>query len=124
MLPDLDAIPAVFNYPLFIQLHHELFHAPIYGVMLGIISAFVFEYFWKMKKLPVFSITALSFSLHGVVDVFFTNWYVKLLWPISSIKFSYPVLVGYNFLLAVVVYSLAVVQLWSSDLLKTLDNIS
>ena len=82
------------------------------------------EYLFKMKKLHVFSVTAFSFSLHAIADVFFTNWYVKLLWPISSIKFTYPVLMSYNLHLALVVYALAVMQFWSSDLLKALDNIS
>ena len=34
--------------------------------------------------------------------MFFTNWYVKLLWPFSQEKFSYPIFLNFNFVLALV----------------------
>lgn len=123
MLPDLDGIPILYDRALYYRVHHELFHPPVYGVLLGVIAVYAFEHFFKMKKLPVFSVTAFSFSLHAIADVVFTNWYVKLLWPISSYKFTYPVLLDYSPHLVFVVYSLLVLHLLFSDLKGILTRI-
>ena len=110
-LPDLDGIPVLYDYVLFHRVHHELFHPPIYGVILGVLGAYCLSFMYGMRKRSVFLVVAFSFASHSFVDVFFTDWYVKLLWPLSSFKFSYPYFVAYYHQLFWVISALAVIRL-------------
>ncbi|MFH1588529.1 MAG: metal-dependent hydrolase [Candidatus Diapherotrites archaeon] len=91
MLPDLDGLPIFFDMNLYYQIHHELFHAPIYGLILGILIALILGKYFKLNKLNSFLAFAGGFALHGLTDVLFTYWPVKLLWPLSNEQFSFPI---------------------------------
>ena len=104
MLPDLDGLAILFNMDLYYALHHELLHAPVYGLVFGAIAAVLMSKFFNLNRkqsFVCFLVFALAFALHAIVDVFFTNWPVKLLWPFSQQEFSYPLLAGYNWLLVI-----------------------
>lgn len=111
MLPDLDGTPVLFDRELYYQIHHELFHAPIYGALLGIPVALILEKYFGMEKKKSFLVFAVSFALHPITDVFFTNWPVKLLWPFSQEQFSNPLFMNYNVLLAATLSTLLLVQI-------------
>ncbi|MEK6958560.1 MAG: metal-dependent hydrolase [archaeon] len=103
-LPDLDGIFIFFNQDLYYALHHELFHPPIYGIALGLIIAFIAWKFFKLDKKQVFVAFAGGFIFHSIIDILFTAWPVKLLWPLSAQEFSYPIFANYigNAALAIV----------------------
>ena len=103
MLPDLDGIPILFDMDLYYAIHHELFHPPIYGILLGIIAAFALYRFFRMPKLPTFFAVAAGFILHPVFDIFFTNWGVKMLWPFSDEKHLFSYFIGYNWALVLAI---------------------
>lgn len=100
MLPDLDGVPVLFDLELFYRVHHELFHPPIYGILLAVPAAMILGRFFEVNPLKSFAVFAFSFALHPVTDVLFTDWPVRLLWPFSQEEFIYPVFVQYNFVLA------------------------
>jgi len=100
MLPDLDGIPLLFDMNLYRVLHRELFHQPIYGLILGIPIALIFGKYYGMDRKKTFAVFSGSFILHSVTDVLFTDWPVKLLWPFSQQQFVIPVFYDYNWLLA------------------------
>ncbi len=118
-LPDLDGIPILFDMELFYAIHHELFHPPIYGIILAIPVALVLGHFFKMDKVKTFAVFAASFILHPLTDVLFTNWPVKLLWPFSEEQFLYPIFIEYNAHLAAIVMLLLFVQLIKFNSEKT-----
>jgi len=103
MLPDLDAIPILWDINLYYEIHHEWFHAPVYGILIGIPAALLAEKYFKMDKIKTFAVFAFSFIFHGITDVFTTAWPVKLLWPFSQEKFVFPVLNQYDFETALIV---------------------
>jgi len=104
MLPDLDGIGLFFDMNLYYEFHHELFHAPVYGIILGIIFALILDKFFKLDKIKVFAVVSFSFISHSVVDVFFTAWPVRLFWPFYSQNISFPFLIEFNLLLAGIVF--------------------
>jgi len=108
MLPDLDGLPLFFDMNLYYQVHHELFHAPIYGVLLAVPVALILGKYWKLDRKITAVVFAGSFALHSVTDVFFTSWPVKLFWPLTNQEFSYPILREYNWLLSIAVLVAAV----------------
>ena len=112
VLPDLDGIPILFDLNLFYLIHHELFHQPIYGIILAIPVVFIAAKYFKMDKLKTAVLFAGGFALHGLTDVLFTNWPVKLLWPFSSEQFSSPMFIEYNFLLAASLTLLLILQFY------------
>lgn len=112
MLPDLDGIGLFFDMNLYFEFHHELFHAPVYGLILGIIFALLLSKRFDLDKTKSFAVVFFSFALHSVTDVFFTFWPVKLLWPFSSHQFSYPFLIEFNWLLAGIVFIAFLVQVF------------
>ncbi len=99
MLPDIDGFPILWDMELFYAIHHELLHPLIYGIVLGIPAALLLNYFFKIDKAKSLLVFATAFMLHPVFDVFFTNWPVKLFWPLYNEQFSYPFFIDYNLLL-------------------------
>ncbi|MBU2476701.1 metal-dependent hydrolase [Candidatus Micrarchaeota archaeon] len=112
MLPDLDGIGLFFDLNLYYEFHHELFHQPAYGIILGVIFALILSERFKLDKLKSFTVISFSFILHSVTDVFFTAWPVKLFWPFSSQNFSYPFLIEFNWLLALIVFAVFIIQVF------------
>ena len=119
MLPDLDGIPLLFDMNLYYQLHHELFHAPIYGLLLAIPIAILLSKYFGMNRNKAAIVFAAAFISHPLTDVLFTNWPVKLLWPISSQQFSYSIFINYNWLLATAITIALIIHLALSKLQKT-----
>ena len=111
MLPDLDGIPLLFDLALYYRVHHELFHPPIYGIILALPAALILGKYFKMNRFHTFLVFSASFILHPLADVLFTNWPVKLLWPFSSEQFIYPVFIGYNLHLAAFAMALLLLQI-------------
>lgn len=103
MFPDLDGLPILFDMNLYYQLHHELLHAPIIGFVIALPIALAINYFYKIKFWKVYLAFSFGYLLHSITDVFFTNWYVKLLLPFSQEKFSYPIFFDLNFILAIII---------------------
>lgn len=91
MFLDLDGIPIFFNTNLYYQIHHELLHAPIIGFVIALPVALIVKRLYGIKFWKSYLAFSLAYTLHSIIDVFFTNWYVKLLWPFSGEKFSHPV---------------------------------
>ena len=111
MLPDLDGIGLLFNLSMFYAFHHELLHAPVYGLVFAVPAGLVMRKIFKESFAKSALVFAASFISHPLIDIFFTAWPVKLLWPFSSEQFSCPVLVDYNWLLAGVVFLAASAQI-------------
>lgn len=99
VMPDLDGIPVLFDLGLFYAIHHELLHPLIYSLLFAPPAAFIMRWLFQIPKIKSFAVFALSYALHPLADVLFTNWPVKLLWPFSSEQFSYPMFIEYNGLL-------------------------
>lgn len=116
MLPDLDGVPLLFDMNLYYQLHHELLHAPIYGVLLAIPVALLLSKYFGMSRNKTALVFASAFMAHSITDVFFTNWPVKILWPISAQQFSYPIFISYNWFLALAVVIALITQFILSKL--------
>ena len=110
MLPDLDGLPILFDVDLYYSVHHELFHEPIYGLLLAIPVAVILAKYFNIGGKKSFLVFSGSFILHSITDVLFTNWPVKLLWPFFGKGFSCPFLMDLNFGLAVLVYFAVVLQ--------------
>ena len=110
MLPDLDGIPILYDMDLYYKIHHELFHPPIYGILLAVPGAIILNKYFQMNKTKAFLVFAASFILHPITDVLFTNWPVKLLWPFSQEQYSYPIFIEYNILLVLFMLFLLIVQ--------------
>ncbi|MBI4210719.1 MAG: metal-dependent hydrolase [Candidatus Diapherotrites archaeon] len=100
MMPDLDGIPVLFDRELFYALHHELLNPLIYAVLFGLVFALALSRFAKMDFKKSFAVFAASYALHPLTDAVFTDWPVKLLWPLSNTQYSWPVLLDYNAALA------------------------
>lgn len=100
VFPDLDGIPILFDVNLYNQLHRELLHAPIIGFVIALPTALIIKRLYGIKIWKSYLAFSLAYSLHAVTDVFFTKLYVKLLSPFSQEKFSYPIFVNFNLLLA------------------------
>ena len=64
-----------------------------------------------MNAKKAFAVFAAGYLLHPLADVFFTDWPVKLFWPLSNQQFSYPVLFDYNLHLALLAVLATVVHL-------------
>jgi len=95
-IPDLDGVPILFDLNLYRQLHHVLLHPPVYGLVFGAIVAFAL---WKMYLMDwklVLAAFFAGYALHSITDLFFTDWPIRMLWPLSEQQFSYPVLMQYN----------------------------
>lgn len=126
IMPDLDGIPILFDLDLYYKIHHEFFHPPIFGVALALPAAFFSNRFLGLKKFSSAIAFALGFVLHSITDVLFTDWPVKLLWPLSSQQFSYPIFVKYNFGLAfflAAIFFIHLATIWKEDTNKlTQDN--
>ncbi|HPM85830.1 MAG: metal-dependent hydrolase [Candidatus ainarchaeum sp.] len=103
MFPDLDGIPILFDTNLYYQIHHELLHPPFIGFVIALPVALIVKKLYGIKIWKTYLAFSLGYLLHSLVDVFFTNWYVKLLWPFSQEKFSYPIFLNLNFVLAFLV---------------------
>jgi len=103
MFPDLDGLHIFFDMNLYRIYHHELLHAPIWGFIIAIPIAILAKKFYGIKMWKSYLAFSLGFLLHGLTDVHFTNWYVKLLSPFSQEKFSNPIFYDYHFLLALLI---------------------
>jgi membrane-bound metal-dependent hydrolase YbcI (DUF457 family) len=101
MFPDLDGAPILFNTDLYYQLHHELLHAPGLGFVIALPVSLIAKRLYGIKFWKSYLAFSLAYLLHSITDVFFTNWYVKLLWPFSQEKFSYPIFLNFNFVLGI-----------------------
>lgn len=110
MAPDLDGIPLLFNMGLYRALHRELFHQPVWGLVLAIpVALFLHKYYgMDVKKSAV--VFAIAFISHPVTDLFFTGWPIRMLWPFSTQLYSFPAFVQLNWLLALGVAAIFVVQ--------------
>lgn len=101
VFPDLDGIPILFDSNLYYQIHHELLHPPIIGFAIALPVALIINRLYGIKVWKSYLAFSLAYTFHAVTDVFFTNWYVKLFWPFSQEKFSYPIFINFNFILAI-----------------------
>ncbi|HIH10070.1 MAG TPA: hypothetical protein HA254_05385 [Candidatus Diapherotrites archaeon] len=88
LLPDLDGIAILSDYNLFMALHHELLHPPVYGIIFAAIAAFALHRIAIMDWKQSFAVFAFAYMLHPVTDVILTDWPVKLLWPLSSTQYA------------------------------------
>ena len=101
MLPDIDGFPILWDMELFYAIHHELLHPLIYGVVMGIPVALLLHHFFKTGRAQAFLVFAASYMLHPIADVLFTNWPVRLFWPVFSQEFSYKTFIEYNWVLVI-----------------------
>ena len=109
--PDLDGLPIFWDRQLFLDVHREILHMPILGLVFSIPLAFVLEKYYKIAKWKTITVFTGAFVLHSITDVFFTDWPIKLLWPLSMENFSF-VLPGVDFLNLVLLGIVGVVTFW------------
>ncbi|GEM_PF-1525149 len=83
-LPDLDGLPILFDMHLYNAIHHELFHPPVYGLLLAVPAALVLHHFFKIGRLESFIVFSFSFALHPFTDIFFGFLPIRLFWPVSN----------------------------------------
>ena len=112
MLPDLDGLPLFWDMNLYYAIHHEWFHQPIYGILLGIPIAFILNKYFKLDKIKVFLVFSFSFIFHSVTDLLTTAWPVKMLWPLSQEMHVFPVLKEFNLAIALIVFVLVGIQFY------------
>ena len=112
LFPDLDGIHLFFDMNLYRVYHHEILHPPIYGFIIAIPIAILAKKYYGIKMWKSYLAFSLAFALHSVTDVFFTDWYIRLLWPFSQEKFSNPIVYDYNFLLAVLIAIFIFIKLY------------
>ncbi|PIN98376.1 MAG: hypothetical protein COT90_04495 [Candidatus Diapherotrites archaeon CG10_big_fil_rev_8_21_14_0_10_31_34] len=110
MLPDLDGIALFWDINLYYEFHHELFHAPVYGIIFGAIFALILNKYFKLDKIKVFLVFSFSFIFHSITDLFTTFWPVKMFWPFSSEQFVFPFLQEFNLWIALIVFALTGMQ--------------
>lgn len=83
-LPDLDGLPILFDVDLYNAIHHELFHPPVYGLLLALPAAIILHHSFKMGRLKSFIVFSFSFMLHPFTDIFLGFIPIKLFWPLSN----------------------------------------
>jgi membrane-bound metal-dependent hydrolase YbcI (DUF457 family) len=95
VLPELDAIPILFDKELFYKTHHVITH----NLFAGIVFALVFTLLSKKqyRKLTV-SATLIAWCVHLVADVLTTNWPVSFFWPFSDFSYSIVTIWSNNFI--------------------------
>ena len=111
VLPDLDGLPILFDLDLFYAIHHELFHEPIYGILLAIPIALILKRKFAINEKMAFTVFSIGLILHPITDVLFTNWPVKLLWPLSNEQFSFQTLINYSTILSIGLVILFILQI-------------
>ena len=112
MLPDLDGIPLLFDLSLYYQIHHEWFHQPIYGIILGIPIALILNKYFKLDKTKVFLVFAFSFIFHSITDLVTTSWPVKMFWPFSQEMHAFPFLEESSLWIYLIVFVLVGIQFY------------
>jgi len=125
MMPDLDGLPILFNLDLYYAIHHELLHPLIYGVIFGVLFAFFLKRAAKMDFGKSFVVFASSYMLHPLTDVIFTNWPVKLFWPLSQEQHSWPILIEQSAALALIVIfgsAILLLKIFRKDIHRTLNQ--
>jgi len=125
MMPDLDGLPILFDAKLYYAIHHELLHPLIYALLLGVLLAFLLKRLAQMDFGKTFAVFAAGYALHPLAGVVFTNWPVRLFWPLSQEQYSWPILADQNGPLATIVIlgSFAIIlKSFQNDIFKTLPQ--
>jgi membrane-bound metal-dependent hydrolase YbcI (DUF457 family) len=83
------------------------------GICFGLLTALLLKKFYKMNFFKSLIVFIFAWALHSFLDVFLSNWYVKLFWPISSAKINYPIVQDF-FTLFLINTILAIILLLTS----------
>lgn len=91
--PDADAVSYVFGRVAYGHVHHALGHNVFFGVLTGVLAAWLFrDRGWRgLAKLALFS--QLAFYSHYFGDYFLTKFPLVFFWPVSDREF----MSGYRF---------------------------
>jgi len=111
MLPDLDALGILFGMDYYYQFHRTLFHPLIYAIVFAVPISFALSRFFKISKIKSFAVVAASFALHIAVDLLFTGWPIRVLWPFSRQQFTFPIFGQFNSELAIALLLLFAAQI-------------
>jgi len=125
LAPDLDGLGLLFSQDWYYQFHHELLHPPIMGILLGVFAAIACRKLFNLHKTKtIFAFAAFTggFLLHLLVDLFFTNWPIKLLWPLSQTQYSFASLVQYNLEFAALTVTAALLATATTVILDSRRN--
>ena len=73
--PDLDVIPLLFSYDLYLQIHRAWFHSPFVGIIFGLVFVLILHLLMRNRKIPYF---------HAFL-FFILGFWLHLLWDFISI---------------------------------------
>ena len=85
LAPFLDGIPILWNYRRFQEVHHEYtFGLPVGAVVVVLLAVAA----GRGRRLRTGVACALAFTTNAVIDMFTTNWPVRLLFPLSEFRWA------------------------------------